>query len=110
MTWTFRLTSSAIDDLDDIWNYIALDSIRAANRVESTILSACHGLARHPLLGSRRTEITDLPVRFWTVPRFPNYVVVYRPEAKPLEVIAILHGKRDIPRLSKGWGGAEGDL
>jgi hypothetical protein len=37
-----------------------------------------------------------LPVRFWTVTRFPNYVITYRDEMVPLQVIAILHGKRDL--------------
>jgi len=28
--------------------------------------------------------------------KFPNYVIVYRPEKSPLQVIAVLHGKRDL--------------
>ena len=27
-----------------------------------------------------RRDITPLPVRFWTLPKYPNYVIVYRPE------------------------------
>jgi plasmid stabilization system protein ParE len=95
----FRLTPRAVDDLDGIWDYIAEDNVDAANRVESAILSACGSLARHPLLGSKRSEITPLPVRFWTVTRFPNFVVVYRPDARPLQVIAVLHGKRSLKAL-----------
>ncbi len=37
-----------------------------------------------------------LPVRFWTIMKFPNYVIVYRPETTPLQVVAVLHGKRDL--------------
>jgi antitoxin ParD1/3/4 len=92
----YRLTTRAIDDLDEIWSYIAEDSVDAANRVESAILATCNSLARHPMLGSRRAEITLLPVRFWAVTRFPNYIVVYRPDTKPLQVVTVLHGKRDI--------------
>jgi len=95
----WRFTPSALDDLDDIWTYIAADSISAANRVESTILEACESVSRHPLLGSKRAEITLLPVRFWVVTRYPNFIVVYRPETKPLQIIAVLHGKRDLHRL-----------
>lgn len=40
-----------------------------------------------------------MPVRFWVVTRYPNFIAVYRPEIKPLQIIAILHGKRDIKRL-----------
>lgn len=92
----FQLTPRALNDLDEIWNYIAEDNVDAANRVESAIFAACSSVARHPLLGSRRAEITPLPVRFWTVTRFPNYIVVYRPDTQPLQVVAVLHGKRDI--------------
>ena len=95
----YRFTSRALEDLDDIWTYIAADSIDAANRVESTILEACKGVARHPLLGSKRREITPLPIRFWVVARYPNFSVVYRPETKPLQIIAVLHGKRNIKGL-----------
>ncbi|MBK5291956.1 MAG: hypothetical protein JJE04_09805 [Acidobacteriia bacterium] len=28
-----------------------------------------------------------------------SYVIVYRPETKPLQVVAILHGRRDAERL-----------
>src|ERR1035438_7528563 len=91
-----QLTPRALSNLGDIWNYVAADNVKAANRVESAILSACTNLARHPLLGSKRTEITPLPVRFWTLSRFPNFIVLYRPETKPLQVVAVLRGKRNI--------------
>jgi plasmid stabilization system protein ParE len=99
MPTAFQLTPRAISDLDDIWDYIAEDNVDAANRVESAIISACNSLARHPLLGSKRSEITPLPVRFWTVTKFPNFIVVYRPDTRPLQVIAVLHAKRDLKPL-----------
>ena len=96
---SYQLTPQALGDLDEIWEYIAEDSVKAANRVELAILSACESLARHPMLGSKRAEITPLPVRFWTVARFPNFIVVYRPGTSPLQVIAVLHGKGNLPAL-----------
>ncbi len=101
--------STALDDLDDIWSFIAADSVDAANRVESAIFEACESVARYPLLGSKRAEITPLPVRFWVVTRYPNFIVVYRPETKPLQIIAVLHGKRDIKRAD-GRNGARPEL
>ena len=98
----YRLTPRAVDDLDAIWSYIAAFSVDAANRVGSAILSSCEKLTQRPLLGSKRAEITRLPVRFWTVTRYPNFVVVYRPETTPLQVITVLHGKRDIKTLLSG--------
>ena len=104
MAAAYQFTQQAINDLDDIWTYIAAGNADAAMRVESAILSACEGLARHPRLGSRRSEITPLPVRFWAVTQFPNFIVVYRPETKPLQVVAVLHGKRDIKTLIERRG------
>jgi plasmid stabilization system protein ParE len=48
MAIPFQLTPRALNDLSEIWETIAEDSIGAANRVESAILSACYSLARHP--------------------------------------------------------------
>jgi plasmid stabilization system protein ParE len=42
--------------------------------------------------------LTSLPVRIWIIPRYPNYVVVYDPAAKPLRIIRLLHGAREIRR------------
>ena len=63
--------------------------------MEAEIIATCHRLARHPLIGHKRKDITSLPVRFWTVPKYPNYVIVYRPLTEPLQIVAILHGKRE---------------
>jgi plasmid stabilization system protein ParE len=100
----YQLTPRELDDLSDIWEFIAEDNESAANRVESAILSACESLARHPMLGSKRSEITPLPVRFLTVARFPSFIVVYRPDTEPLQVVAVLHGKRDIKTLLQDPG------
>jgi plasmid stabilization system protein ParE len=71
-------------------------SLNAADRVEMEIVATCRRLAKHPLMGTRRQDITSLPVRFWTLPKFGNYVIVYRPDTVPLQVVAVLHGKRDL--------------
>lgn len=95
----YLLTPRAVDDLDQIWDFIAQDSPAAADRVEMAIFQAFASLARHPLLGSKRAEITSMPVRFWVVSRYTSYVIVYRPETKPLRIVAVLHGKRNIKAL-----------
>jgi antitoxin ParD1/3/4/toxin ParE1/3/4 len=38
------------------------------------------------------------PVRFWAVPRYPNYLIVYDPASKPLSIVRILHAARDLAR------------
>lgn len=96
MITSYRFTPEAAADLFEIWSYIASDNVEAADRVETAIYEACALVAQTPLIGQLRKNLTRLPVRFWTVQPFPNYVLVYRPDAKPLEIIRILHGKRNI--------------
>lgn len=99
MPFRYQFTSIAIDDLDRIWSFIAADSQDAADRVEAAVFDACEMLSRNPMLGSKRIELTARPVRFWTVTHFPNFVVVYRPDTRPLRIIRVLHGKRNLARI-----------
>ena len=95
----YALTPLAKTDIFEIWSYIAEGSENAAERVEQAIFEACAFAAEAPLRGHLRPDLTERPVRFWTLTRYPNYSVVYRPESVPLQVIAVLHGKRNLRRL-----------
>jgi plasmid stabilization system protein ParE len=86
---SFRLTREAIEDLDAIWLHIYKDDPKAADAVEEEIRSACALLAERPLQGHLRRDLTKLPLRFWTLPKYPNYMIVYNPHARP---VAILRG------------------
>ena len=97
----YRLTPSAENDLFEIWCYIARDSIDAANRVEEAIYDACVMLARSPHAGHLRPDLTRRPLRFWTVSPFKKYVVIYDPDTRPLRILRILLGARDIRVLLK---------
>jgi len=92
----YQFTPQAVDDLFEIWSYIARDSAGAANGVEVAVHNACAFLAEGPLRGRTREEITPLPLRFWTVQAFPNYIIVYDPQSDPLQIIRILRGSRDV--------------
>jgi plasmid stabilization system protein ParE len=95
----YVFTPLAKADIFDIWSYIAGDNEDAANRVEQAIYDACAFLAEGPLRGHPRPDLTPRAVRFWTLTRYPNYTVVYRPETAPVQIIAVLHGKRNITRV-----------
>ena len=94
-----RFIPDAIADIDDIWRFVASDNRAAADRGEEAILGSCEALARNPFQGHVRADLTKLPVRFWTLPSHPNYMVVYRPETNPLQVLRVLHGKRNVRRI-----------
>ena len=91
----YKLMPDAEQDLTDIVDRIALDSPRNALKVFDKIHAAAQLLADMPLMGHAREDVTDKPVRFWSVYK---YLIVYRPERKPLEILRIIHGMRDLPR------------
>src|SRR5437763_106286 len=95
----YLFTPLAKADVFDIWSYIAEDSESAADRVEQAIHDTCAFLAEGPMGGHTRPDLTTRPLRFWTLKRYPNYTVVYRPETAPLQIVAVLHGKRNIRRM-----------
>ena len=97
----YRLTSKAKVDLRSIWSYIAFDDAEAANSVEQAIHQACAFLAESPLRGHSRRDLTRLPVRFWTLPRYPKYMIVFDPATRPLKILRILHGARNVNRELK---------
>ncbi len=97
----YALTPRAKADIFDIWSYIATDSKNAADRVEQAIYDACAFLAEGQLRGHSRPDLTARTLRFWTLTGYPNYAVVYRPETAPLQVVAVLHGKRNLRRILK---------
>lgn len=76
--------------------------MEAADRVEAAIYEACAFLADGPLRGKLREDLTQLPLRFWTVQAFPNYIIVYDPTKNPLQIIRILSGARDILAILAG--------
>jgi plasmid stabilization system protein ParE len=81
-------------DLDEIWEYIAADNIDAADRWIGKLFDAFEALARTPGIGHRREDLTDYPVLFWPV---GSYLILYRAEHRPVEILAVTQGSRDIP-------------
>ena len=94
MNRRYRLTPQARFDLLSIWEFIARDNIRAADRLAERMEAAFRLLARFPRTGHKRADVhTSEPVLFWPV---GSYVVAYRPEPRPLVILRILHGARDL--------------
>src|ERR1700681_4152610 len=85
--------------LVEIWRYIkAQTSVAMADRVESTIRERIAFLAGTPGAGHRRKDLTEQDVKFFPV---YSYLIVYRPETKPLQIASILHGRRDVEQILK---------
>ena len=92
----FILTPLAEQDIGDIWDYIAADSLDAADRVLTGLEKAIFGLAKSPGIGHLREDLADRRHRFFLV---YSYLIVYRFETKPLQIIRVLNAARDVQSL-----------
>jgi plasmid stabilization system protein ParE len=93
----YTLAPEAARDLVEIWRYVKKGSGQeTADRVESVIRSKFVYLADFPGAGHWRRDLTSVEVRFFSL---YSYLIVYRPETKPLEIVSILQGSRDVAAI-----------
>jgi toxin ParE1/3/4 len=92
----YVVAPDAEDDLKQIWRYLLGEAgLAVANRIQSELVDAFEGLADVPGKGHRRSDLTSRDVLFLSV---YQYMIVYR-QAAMVEIVAVLHGKRDVRRL-----------
>ena len=96
----------AIRDLSDIAVYLAEESGSddLAYRFLDAAEASFENLASMARMGAQR-EYGDpalAGVRMWRVAGFDNYLIFYRQTKSGIEVIRVLHAKRDIDRLFEG--------
>jgi plasmid stabilization system protein ParE len=53
-------------------------------------------LAANPRIGHVRRNVTRNSVLFWPMGR---YEIIYQPKARPIIIVSVLHGSRDIPQV-----------
>jgi toxin ParE1/3/4 len=92
---TYRLSGRARRDLVEIWRYIANDNESAADRFIDLITQRFGLLGENPYAGRSRDELRpgyrSFPVG--------QYLVFYRLSESRVEIMHVLHGKRDIETL-----------
>jgi plasmid stabilization system protein ParE len=83
-------------DLFEIWRRIAEDSIELAERVEGEFYDRFASLGEMPGQGHTRKDLTKRPFLF-----FPlySYLIVYRGDLKPIRIVAVLRGARNVKRI-----------
>jgi toxin ParE1/3/4 len=100
MRTRYVLAPEAALDLVQIWRRLKKQSsVAIADRVETVIRNKIVFLAGSPGAGHWRKNLTDEAVKVFPV---YSYLIVYRPDTKPLQVVSILHGRRDVERILKG--------
>ncbi|MGR9270977.1 type II toxin-antitoxin system RelE/ParE family toxin (plasmid) [Rhizobium leguminosarum] len=85
-------TNRADEDLIEIWSYIAIDNISAADRVLDAIEARWDNLARHPYSGVARDDIAP-GIRHLVS---GEYLTLYRLSGSAIEIARVLHGRRKI--------------
>ncbi len=85
-------------DLIDFWTEIARDNLDAAERLLDRFETAFQRLAEFSRMGSSRPDLIDLPVRFWTL---GNYLIIYRAERSPIEIVRVLSTYRNVAAILK---------
>jgi antitoxin ParD1/3/4/toxin ParE1/3/4 len=98
MAARFVFSEEAERQLSEIIDYIAERSESAALGVRNAIYEAVAQLAERPGIGHTREDLTARPLKFWSA---YSYLVVYDPESRPLTIVAVLHGARDVGALLK---------
>ncbi len=93
----YKITLAAQGDIEDIIATIWQENPKAAHAVEDRLYAAFDLLAENPGLGHKRSDLTDLPVLFWPVQQ-TRYAAIYR-NASPIEIIRVIHWRRDIPAV-----------
>ena len=80
-------------DLKQIHDYIAKDSKYYAKKVAQNIVAATEELGKFPKIGRIVPEIDDTNVRESFV---YSYRLIYEIATDRIEILAIIHGKRDF--------------
>jgi plasmid stabilization system protein ParE len=94
----YLVAPEAEDDLRQIWRYLLGQAgLAIANRIQGDLVDAFEGLADVPGKGHKRPDLTSRSVLFFSV---YQYMVVCR-RTELVEIVAVLHGKRDVKRILK---------
>jgi plasmid stabilization system protein ParE len=65
------------------------------------ILDACTHLGDNAGLGHTREDLTDRALLFWPV---GSYLIIYRADRRPMQVVAVTHGAMNIPAVLRRRG------
>ncbi len=97
MKGEYRLAPLAQQDVEELVDHIAADDFEVALRIEQELYDTFDLLASRPSIGHSRTDL-GIPARLRVWP-FYSYLIIYRPNASPLEVVRVWHGAQQKPRL-----------
>ena len=83
----------ALEDLDEILDYIKARSPQSAERLYSRIEELLENTSRNPYMFKRSERMQGMR----EIVVYPSYVVLYQVTATAIEVVDVLHTSRDYP-------------
>ena len=89
--------ASARDDLANIIRYIANENLPAARRMKRLLEESVLPTAEHPYL----YHISDRVPGLREIVAHPNYIVLYRVTATCIEIVNVVHARREFPVSTK---------
>ena len=94
----FTLAPQAKEDIRAIRAYLKREAgLRVAQSTIKKIREEFAFLSRTPGAGHVREDLTDEPVKFWSV---FSFLIVYDPAAQPIEIARVIHSRRDIAAMN----------
>jgi toxin ParE1/3/4 len=90
-----RLSQLARDDIGGIWDYVAAENLRSADRVLLRFDARLKVLRQFPETGVARPDIDQTARMLVEHP----YVIVYRGLPDVVQIVRVLHGARNIASL-----------
>jgi toxin ParE1/3/4 len=94
-----KLSAFAASDIKEIFEYVAEDNPKAAEKLVKELLQKIRLLAENPQIGKSRDEIIidlhSFPIK--------NYIIFYVPIEDGIEIYRVLHGSRNIEELFEDY-------
>jgi plasmid stabilization system protein ParE len=92
----YQLTRKAREDLDAIWDYIAVDSLAAADRVVDSLAATFARLGEMPSIGRIHPDIASDPIRLFTS---AGFTIIYRSDTIPVRILRVSGRGRDLTEI-----------
>jgi toxin ParE1/3/4 len=92
---SYSFSDTAIRDLDEICNYIAVENSKAASQLFDLIRQKCKLVANFPNMGKSYSRLAP-SLRGFVV---EDYIIFYYPNPDGINIARVVSGYRDLDEL-----------
>ncbi|MCC6546110.1 type II toxin-antitoxin system RelE/ParE family toxin [Candidatus Sumerlaeota bacterium] len=90
-----RFSPEALDDLENIYDYIAAVNPAAALKIDQNLRAQIRAIGNNSGIGRYRQELSG---QLRSLPK-GNYVIFYSQKDSYIEIVRVLHGARDVEAM-----------